>query len=237
MSKVDDGRDFDPDGHVSAEAQERFLDHLKASASWTAPGAYAGPLRLEASAVEVVAAVEAPTAVEVEAAGKRLEDEADHTVYLYYTNWKGARSLRRVLPERIWFGRSAWHNYEPQWFLKAHDLEKNEGRDFALKAVVGWFATAADATVGMTREAREKEQLAGYKRLVAVVMRGKGKDESETVTVEEYSAILQLLTLVGTSSPLGGALVRLVNAYTNLLTDLTRVYHTPDEGASADGGA
>ena len=36
-----------------------------------------------------------------------------------------------IIPNRIWFGASKWHDGE-QWFLHAHDVEKDEVRDFAL---------------------------------------------------------------------------------------------------------
>ncbi len=49
----------------------------------------------------------------------------------HYTNWKGQTSLRRIVPEKVWYGSTAWHP-EPQWLLTAWDTEKNERRDFAL---------------------------------------------------------------------------------------------------------
>ena len=53
-------------------------------------------------------------------------------VTLIYTNWKGITAERTIVPERVWFGVTAWHS-EPQWFIEALDVDKNEERDFALK--------------------------------------------------------------------------------------------------------
>lgn len=48
-----------------------------------------------------------------------------------YKNWRGETSVRRVLPMKIWYGKTDWHPDE-QWFIKAIDVEKGEERDFAL---------------------------------------------------------------------------------------------------------
>jgi predicted DNA-binding transcriptional regulator YafY len=52
-----------------------------------------------------------------------------------YKNWRGESSRRTALPLRIWYGSSEWHP-ENQWFLRAHDMEKGEERDFALADIV-----------------------------------------------------------------------------------------------------
>lgn len=49
-----------------------------------------------------------------------------------YTNHRGERAVRRIIPWDVWFGTTDWHP-EPQWFLRAFDLDKNDKRDFALK--------------------------------------------------------------------------------------------------------
>ncbi|WP_458524386.1 WYL domain-containing protein [Paracoccus aminovorans] len=48
-----------------------------------------------------------------------------------YKNWRGESATRRVRPLRMWFGSTEWHS-EPQWFLEALDIDKNQVRDFAL---------------------------------------------------------------------------------------------------------
>ena len=57
-------------------------------------------------------------------------------VELDYTNWKGERRWRRVLPRKLWYGMTNYHR-EPQWFIRAVDLEKNATRDFALRDIHG----------------------------------------------------------------------------------------------------
>lgn len=54
-----------------------------------------------------------------------------------YKNWKGETRQRIIEPVKIWFGSTEYHP-EPQWLLKAYDVEKREHRDFALNDVVHW---------------------------------------------------------------------------------------------------
>ena len=65
------------------------------------------------------------------------EAVASRIVTLDYTNHRGVRRLRRVTPERIWFGTSPYHPGD-QWFLHARDEETGEGRDFALDSIHAW---------------------------------------------------------------------------------------------------
>ena len=53
-------------------------------------------------------------------------------VTLTYTNWRGEKTQRTIVPRRVWFGSNDWHP-NPQWLLTALDTEKGEERDFALK--------------------------------------------------------------------------------------------------------
>lgn len=58
-------------------------------------------------------------------------------VAIDYTNYRGERSLRRVLPLGIFWGANEWHP-EEQWLLSAMDLEKNAARIFAVKDIHSW---------------------------------------------------------------------------------------------------
>ena len=49
-----------------------------------------------------------------------------------YTNWRGVRSVRRIVPVGVWFGSSRWHP-EDQFFMSAWDVDKAEMRDFAIR--------------------------------------------------------------------------------------------------------
>jgi hypothetical protein len=51
---------------------------------------------------------------------------------LTYTNYRGETAERVIEPKSIWFGATEWHR-NPQWFVRALDIDKGEMRDFALK--------------------------------------------------------------------------------------------------------
>lgn len=61
----------------------------------------------------------------------------DGAVTIDYTNYRGERALRTVLPIRIWFGSTAWHP-DKQWLLEARDLDREVARDFALADIHHW---------------------------------------------------------------------------------------------------
>lgn len=62
----------------------------------------------------------------------------DQIVKILYTNWRGEKAVRAIIPKTIYFGSTQWHP-EKQWLLRALDVEKNETRDFALKDIAEWY--------------------------------------------------------------------------------------------------
>ena len=58
-------------------------------------------------------------------------------VLIDYTNWRGERAKRRVLPLNWEYKANEWHK-EEQWIMKAHDLDKDEEREFAMSGVHSW---------------------------------------------------------------------------------------------------
>lgn len=65
------------------------------------------------------------------------EDPADaEPLVIAYTNHRGERRVRRLMPIAICFGASPHHEGR-QWFLRAFDLEKQAERDFALAGFAG----------------------------------------------------------------------------------------------------
>lgn len=66
------------------------------------------------------------------------QDQAEKVVKILYTNTRGETAIRRIVPERIWFGQTVWHP-DKQWLLDAHDLDKEAQRSFALKDIRAWF--------------------------------------------------------------------------------------------------
>lgn len=48
-----------------------------------------------------------------------------------YTNWRGERRLRSLIPLQLHFGYTP-HHPEPQWLLHCHDIEDDKTKEFAL---------------------------------------------------------------------------------------------------------
>jgi|GEM_PF-6989585 len=59
------------------------------------------------------------------------------TVVIDYTNHRGERAERKVIPLSVWFGKTQYHR-TAQWLLMAHDVEKRGRRDFAMKDIHSW---------------------------------------------------------------------------------------------------
>src|SRR5262245_13884247 len=62
--------------------------------------------------------------------------DSPREVQLYYTNWRGETRARRVVPIRMWFGKTDYHP-EPGWMVKALDCEDGRVKDFALAGFRG----------------------------------------------------------------------------------------------------
>lgn len=58
-------------------------------------------------------------------------------VTIDYTNWRGERRLRTIVPKFVSFGANQWHK-TPCWLLDAYDVEANEIRSFRLADVHSW---------------------------------------------------------------------------------------------------
>jgi len=84
-----------------------------------------------------------PPATQSEGPLSGLNFENDPSVVVIdYTNYRGERAERRILPDRLWFGAAEWHP-DPQWILDAWDVEKQTLRSFALAGVHSWKADSA----------------------------------------------------------------------------------------------
>jgi hypothetical protein len=57
---------------------------------------------------------------------------AEPTIRFRYTNWRGETAVRTVVPRVFIYGSSEFHP-EPQWLMRAYDVDKEAERDFALK--------------------------------------------------------------------------------------------------------
>jgi predicted DNA-binding transcriptional regulator YafY len=58
-------------------------------------------------------------------------------VNIDYTDYKGVRSLRRILPVRLDYGKNQWHK-ENQYMIVALDLDRDEIRTFSIKDIHKW---------------------------------------------------------------------------------------------------
>jgi hypothetical protein len=54
------------------------------------------------------------------------------TISFTYKNWRDEISSRKAKIIEFGWGQTPWHE-EPQWLMLAFDLEKNDGRKFAMK--------------------------------------------------------------------------------------------------------
>jgi hypothetical protein len=66
-----------------------------------------------------------------------MADEKQVTVL--YTNYRGETALRRIIPERLFFGTTEWHP-GAQWLLDARDVDRDTNRTFAMKDIRAWLA-------------------------------------------------------------------------------------------------
>lgn len=80
---------------------------------------------------------DAQTVGRLDAATVAVATPAEAVVVLY-TNYRGETALRRIVPNRIWFGHTDWHP-EDGWLLDAFDLEKGAERSFAMKDIRVWL--------------------------------------------------------------------------------------------------
>lgn len=59
-------------------------------------------------------------------------------VVIDYTNHRGVREPRKVLPISISFTKSQWHPGGPRWILTAYAMDRREQREFALSNIHSW---------------------------------------------------------------------------------------------------
>ena len=64
-----------------------------------------------------------------------------------YTNYRGERADRLVLPQRVWFGATDWHP-QPQWLMDAYDFDREALRSFAIGDVEGFERVDTDVLDG-----------------------------------------------------------------------------------------
>jgi hypothetical protein len=66
-----------------------------------------------------------------------LPDPAIHRFEIVYQNYRGEIATRHIIPRQIFFGSTSYHP-NPQWLMRAYDLDKEDDRVFALIDVSDW---------------------------------------------------------------------------------------------------
>lgn len=69
-------------------------------------------------------------------------DDSDYVIInarIDYTNWRGERRIREILPLRLWYGATEWHPI-PTYLLKAIDLEDGKTKDFTMGTIHEWVS-------------------------------------------------------------------------------------------------
>ncbi len=64
----------------------------------------------------------------------------EKAIEIDYTNWRGERAWRTVIPYHIVYESNSWHP-EKQWLMMAYDPEKDSVRSFALAGIHGFRPT------------------------------------------------------------------------------------------------
>jgi predicted DNA-binding transcriptional regulator YafY len=59
------------------------------------------------------------------------------TAVIDYTNWRGERKTRTIMPIGIHFGSNEWHPV-PQWMIYATDVDTGDDRWFAMAGIHSW---------------------------------------------------------------------------------------------------
>jgi len=62
----------------------------------------------------------------------------DNPIEIKYKNWKGKTSNRIIIPIKLWYGMSKFHE-DKQWFLRAYDVNKLDKREFAVKDILEYI--------------------------------------------------------------------------------------------------
>ncbi|WP_296206150.1 hypothetical protein [uncultured Hyphomicrobium sp.] len=87
-------------------------------------------------------------------------------VVVDYTNYRGERRWRRIIPLQLVFTSNRWHP-KPQWLLRAIDKDKREARAFALTGIHAWAAPSSLPDARMADPTAQTEPLTTGQLIVA----------------------------------------------------------------------
>ncbi len=66
--------------------------------------------------------------------GSTIVLSATNEIEIDYTNYRGERGQRQIIPKELYIGSNEWHP-EEQWLMKAHDVGKSAERLFAVRDI------------------------------------------------------------------------------------------------------
>ncbi len=99
-------------------------------------------------------------------------------VEVRYKNWRGETADRRIVPAKIYFGKTDWHP-EPGWLIDAYDVDREANRLYALADVEEWLKVPGQSLSDRPRTVEEVRD--------RIVERG----DLPHVTVEEQLSIVE----------------------------------------------
>lgn len=66
-----------------------------------------------------------------------INENKSQAIKIDYTNYRGERRIRNIIPIKIHRAVNPYHGKEPQWLMEAFDLDKKEFRSFAFSGIAG----------------------------------------------------------------------------------------------------
>jgi uncharacterized protein (DUF1684 family) len=73
-------------------------------------------------------------------------------VEIDYTNWRGERRKRQIIPTgRMEFANTEWHP-DTQWLIEATDVEDGKLKDFAMKDIHSWQPVSSTSSASGTTD-------------------------------------------------------------------------------------
>lgn len=58
----------------------------------------------------------------------------DRAIKVIYSNWRGEKATRTIVPLSLYWGKSEWHPQE-QWMIRVWDVDRNDYREYAFKDI------------------------------------------------------------------------------------------------------
>lgn len=66
------------------------------------------------------------------------EQGLKNPIKVEYTNYRGEKGIRTIVPISFYFGSTEYHPQE-QWLVKLWDMDRQAERIYALKEITRWF--------------------------------------------------------------------------------------------------